>query len=108
MTAGSGLCPLPSEVTSIRSSDVKLNPQTSPLCRSSVFIGDEEPDPASRAHPEEGRQRGGGVCFLSPAALEEGRGGLKPSTLHLGGEYVFTACTRQHNLDQIKEHPPPI
>lgn len=65
------------------------------LILSLVFIGDEEPDPASRAHFKEGRQRGSGICFLSPAALEEGRGSLKPSTLHLGGQYVFTIlCSR--------------
>lgn len=65
------------------------------LILSLVFIGDEEPDPASRAHFKEGRQRSSGICFLSPAALEEGRGSLKPSTLHLGGQYVFTIlCSR--------------
>lgn len=55
---------------------------------SAVLIRDEEPDPASRAHPEEGRQRGCSIRFLSPAALEESRGSLKPTTLHLGGQYV--------------------
>ncbi len=53
-----------------------------------VLIGDEEPDPASRAHLEEGGQRSSGICFLPPATLEEGRGSLKSTTLHLGGQYV--------------------
>lgn len=60
----------------------------SSLLLSIVLTGDEEPDPASRAHLKEGWQRGSGVCFLPPAALEEGRGSLKPTTLHLGGQYV--------------------
>lgn len=65
------------------------------LILSLVSIGDEEPDPAARAHFKEGRQRGGGICFLSPSTLEEGRGSLKPTTLHLGGQYVFTIiCCR--------------
>lgn len=53
-----------------------------------VLTGDEEPDSASRAHLEKGWQRSSGICFLPPAALEEGRGSLKPTTLHLGGQYV--------------------
>lgn len=53
---------------------------------SAVLIRDEEPDPPSGAHLEEGRQRGRGVRVLPPAALEEGGGSLKPPALHLGGQ----------------------
>lgn len=53
-----------------------------------VLIRDEESDPASRAHLEEGRQRGSGVRLLPPAALEEGGGSLKPTTLYMGRKYV--------------------
>lgn len=53
-----------------------------------VLIRDEELDPASRAHLEEGWQWGSSIRFLPSAALEEGRRSLKPTTLHLGGQYV--------------------
>lgn len=49
-----------------------------------VFIRDEESDFATWAYFEEGRQWGGGIRFLSPAALETSRGGAQPATLYLG------------------------
>lgn len=83
--------PIPFDVTKSRCLSVSFILTSDSL----VFIGDEEPDPASRAHFKEGRQRGGGICFLSPSTLEEGRGSLKPTTLHLGGQYVFTIICRR-------------
>lgn len=59
----------------------------------SVLIRDEEPDPASRAHLEEGWQWGGSIRFFPPAALEESRRSLKFTTLHLGGQYVSLLST---------------
>ncbi len=61
------------------------------LCFVAVFIRNEESDFATWAYFEEGRQWGGGVRFLSPAALETGWGGAQPATLHLGRQYV--QCT---------------
>lgn len=59
------------------------------LFLSLVLIRDEELDPAARAHLEERWQRGSGICFFPPAALEEGRRSIKFTTLHLGGQYVL-------------------
>ncbi len=71
--------------------DLKMSLKVFALCVVAVFIRNEESDFATWAYFEEGRQWGGGVRFLSPAALETGRGGAQPATLHLGRQYV--QCT---------------